>query len=39
LIRSIESELERLSGFCIEGHWLELIGRCRECRERAKEDS
>jgi Fe2+ or Zn2+ uptake regulation protein len=28
-----------MSGFCIEGHWLELIGQCPRCRERAKEDN
>ncbi|MGI6131590.1 MAG: Fur family transcriptional regulator [Bacillota bacterium] len=38
LIRSIERKLEKMSGFCIEGHWLELIGQCRECRERTEED-
>ncbi len=39
LIRSIERKLETMSGFHIEGHWLELIGQCRECRERAKEEN
>lgn len=39
LIRSMEQRLEKTSGFCIEGHWLELIGRCPECRGRAKEDN
>ena len=39
LIKSIERELERMSGFCIEGHWLELIGQCPKCRDHAKEDN
>lgn len=39
LIKSMEQKLEKMSGFCIEGHWLELIGRCPQCRGDAKEDS
>lgn len=38
VVRSMEQELEKMSGFRIDGHWLELTGQCGECRKRAKED-